>query len=128
VEVAATISGVVPERKLLHTAEWSLDEIYVSLPRPGGDGWLTIDRTTGAVEWERTDRGWIAYLNDLHKGRHTGWVWQLFIDVIAVAFLVFTATGLLLLQVHSSKRPATWPAVAFGFAAPIVLLVFFAHL
>ena len=102
--------------------------VYLSLPRPGGDGWITIDRETGDVEWERTERGWISYLNDLHKGRNTGWVWQVFIDVIAVAFLLFTATGLILLQIHSSKRRATWPAIAFGFGAPVVLLVLFAHL
>src|SRR3546814_8205190 len=37
------------------TAEWSADEIYLSLPRPGGDGWLSIDRASGAVEYERTE-------------------------------------------------------------------------
>ncbi|HBT0298416.1 TPA: hypothetical protein MA014_005406, partial [Klebsiella pneumoniae] len=30
-------------------AEWSAEEIYLSLPRPGGDAWLSIDRETGAV-------------------------------------------------------------------------------
>src|SRR5690606_4067196 len=43
-------------------AEWSADEIYLSLPRPGGDAWLSIDRESGAVEYESTDRGWISYL------------------------------------------------------------------
>src|SRR3546814_7448745 len=31
-------------------AEWSDDEIYLALPRPGGDGWLSIDRATGRSE------------------------------------------------------------------------------
>src|SRR5690349_8328545 len=26
------------------TAEWSDDEVYVSMPRPGGDAWLSIAR------------------------------------------------------------------------------------
>src|SRR3569833_2467933 len=55
--------------------EWSAQEIYVALPRPGGDAWLSIDRNSGSVSHEVTDRGWIAYFNDLHKGRHTGLVW-----------------------------------------------------
>ena len=53
-------------------AEWSGREIYVALPQPGGDAWLSIDLATGEVQYERTDRGWISYLNDLHKGRNTG--------------------------------------------------------
>ncbi|HEV7856369.1 MAG TPA: PepSY-associated TM helix domain-containing protein, partial [Herminiimonas sp.] len=61
-------------------AEWSPEEVYVALPRPGGDAWLRIDRESGAVEYELTDRGWISYLNDLHKGRNTGTAWSWFID------------------------------------------------
>ena len=53
-------------------AEWSAEEIYLSLPRPGGDAWLSIDRQTGAVEYESTSRGVVSYLNDLHKGRNAG--------------------------------------------------------
>jgi len=29
--------------------EWSADEVYVALARPGGDAWVSIDRETGAV-------------------------------------------------------------------------------
>lgn len=56
-------------------AEWSPEEIYLSLPRPGGDAWLSIDRETGAVEYESTSRGAVSYLNDLHKGRNAGPAW-----------------------------------------------------
>ncbi|KAK0340190.1 hypothetical protein LTR94_031531, partial [Friedmanniomyces endolithicus] len=59
-------------------------EIYIALPTPGGDGWVTIDRTSGEAVYEKTTRGWIAYLNDLHKGRNAGKVWFWFIDVFAV--------------------------------------------
>lgn len=38
--------------------EWSEDEIYVSMPRAGGDAWLSIDCASGAIEYEKTDRGW----------------------------------------------------------------------
>jgi hypothetical protein len=107
--------------------EWSAKEIYVALPRPGGDAWLNIDRGDGAVSYEVTDRGWIAYLNDLHKGRHTGPVWVWFLDIFAVAAIIFCLTGLLLLQLHSVRRPATWPVVGLGFVIPVLLLVVFIH-
>lgn len=107
--------------------EWSEQEVYVSLPRPGGDAWLTIDRAQGAVLYELTNRGWISYLNDLHKGRNAGLVWSLFIDVFAAACLIFCFTGLFLLQMHAARRPTTWPMVGVGIAVPLAILLLFVH-
>jgi len=107
--------------------EWSDDEVYVALPRPGGDAWLSIDRATGKVSAEITDRGWVSYLNDLHKGRNAGAVWFWFIDLFAVACIVFTLTGLLLLQIHARHRRLTWPLVALGLAVPVVIAILFIH-
>ncbi|WP_294394186.1 PepSY-associated TM helix domain-containing protein [uncultured Sphingomonas sp.] len=108
-------------------AEWSDGEIYVSLPRPGGDAWVSIDRATGAIRAEVTDRGWISYLNDLHKGRNAGAVWFWFIDVFAAACVIFTLTGLLLLQLHARHRRSTWPLVGLGLAAPVLTALLFIH-
>ena len=108
-------------------AEWSADEIYLPLPRPGGDGWIAIDRASGAVTSEISDRGWIAWLNDLHKGRNAGAAWKWFIDVFSVACFLFALTGLILLWLHSKKRPSTWPLVAAGLVVPAVLAIFFIH-
>ncbi|WP_221930902.1 PepSY-associated TM helix domain-containing protein [Telmatospirillum sp. J64-1] len=107
--------------------EWSEGEIYVSLPRPGGDAWLSLDLESGEVFYERTDRGWISYFNDLHKGRNTGTAWAWFIDIFAVACLVFCLTGLFLLQLHGGSRAATWPTVGFGLVAPLLLVLLFIH-
>lgn len=108
-------------------AEWSPGEVYLSLPRPGGDAWLTIDLASGEVTHELTDRGWISYLNDLHKGRNTGAAWSLFIDLFAFAALIFAVTGLFLLKMHSSHRPATWPMVGLGLVLPLLLAILFIH-
>ena len=75
------------------TAEWSDEELYLSAPGPGRDAWVSIDRASGAAKFETTDRGWVAYFNDLHKGRNTGIAWTIFIDVVAVAVLFFSLTG-----------------------------------
>lgn len=108
-------------------AEWSDDEIYLSMPRPGGDSWLSIDRGSGAVEYEQTRRGTIAYLNDLHKGRHAGAAWSWFLDVFALACLVFAITGLFLLKLHAARRSSTWPLVTLGLVVPVLLALLFIH-
>jgi uncharacterized protein len=108
-------------------AEWSADEIYLDLAGPGVDGSLTIDRRSGALTYEHTSRGWVSFFNDLHKGRNTGAAWRLFIDLFAVAALVFAITGLFLLQLHAGNRPATWPLVGFGLLFPLILLILFVH-
>ncbi len=91
-------------------AEFSSDEIYLPMPEPGADAWLSIDLASGEVEFERSDRGWVAYFNDLHKGRHTGTAWSWFIDIFAVACLIFALTGLALLTFHARQRQSTWPS------------------
>lgn len=119
-----TATGV---RGPLPPGEWNGGEIYIPLPRPGGDAWINIELDTGAVEYEQSNRGWIAYFNDLHKGRHTGPAWQVFIDVLAAACLLFCLTGVGLLFLHAAKRPATWPAVAIGLAIPMALTLLLIH-
>lgn len=110
-----------------HDGEWSPEEVYVSLPGPGADAWLSIQRNDGALEYERSDRGVVAYLNDLHKGRNTGGAWAWFIDVFALACIVFTATGLCLLWLHARQRRATWPLAALGLLVPLLLALLFIH-
>lgn len=108
-------------------AEWSDEEIYLSLPRPGGDAWLRLNLEDGEIEYERTDRGWISYFNDLHKGRHTGEAWSWFIDIFAGATLVFSITGLFILKMHAGNRPFTWPMVGMGLVIPVLLALLFIH-
>lgn len=108
-------------------AEWSEEEIYLSMPTPGADAWLSIDRASGAVEYESTDRGWISYFNDLHKGRNAGAAWSWFLDIFAIACLVFCITGLFLLQMHAKQRRMTWPYVGLGLVVPLLLALLFIH-
>lgn len=107
--------------------EWSAGEVYVALPRPGGDAWLRIDLAGAELEYELTDRGWISYFNDLHKGRNTGVAWSWLIDIFAGACLLFCITGLVILKFHAASRPMTWPVVGAGVVVPIVLALLFIH-
>lgn len=108
-------------------AEWSTDEIYLAMPRAGGDAWVRIELDGGAAEFEKTDRGWISWLNDVHKGRNTGTAWNWFIDIFAVMCLVFCITGFLILKFHAANRPFTWPMVGLGVLIPIVIALLFIH-
>lgn len=125
--VAAHIKSALNMDARGRPAEWSDEEVYIAMPGPGRDAWISIDRASGAVTAEKTDRGWISYLNDLHKGRNSGTAWFWFIDIFAVACVIFTITGLLLLQMHARHRPTTWPLVGLGLAIPVILAIFFIH-
>lgn len=126
-EVAAAVKAAVGLDPDGRAGEWSDGEVYVALPRPGGDAWVSIDRASGAITAEVTERGWVSYLNDLHKGRNSGSAWFWFIDVFAGACVVFTLTGLLLLQLHARHRPSTWPLVGAGLAIPALIALFLIH-
>ncbi len=108
-------------------AEWSVDEVYLPMAKAGGDAWVRVALEDGAVEFENTDRGWISWLNDVHKGRNTGTAWNWFIDIFAGACLVFCITGLLILKFHAANRPFTWPMVGLGILIPFVIALLFIH-
>jgi hypothetical protein len=108
-------------------AEWSADEIYLAMARPGGDAWISIDRVSGDVVHEDTWRGWVAYFNDLHKGRNTGPIWAWFIDIFAGVCVFFCLTGLGLLWFKAAARSATWPLVTAGIVVPLILALLLIH-
>jgi hypothetical protein len=126
-KVADHLAGAVKLDAHGKPAEWSEGEVYVALPGPGRDAWVSVDRASGAITSELTDRGWISYFNDLHKGRNSGNAWFWFIDMFAVAGIVFTITGLFLLQLHAKHRPSTWPMVGLGLLIPLVIAIIFIH-
>lgn len=123
-EAVASSVGLDPAGR---AGEWSDDEVYVAMPRPGGDAWVSVSRADGTIKAEITRQGWISLLNDLHKGANTGLPWRLFIDAFAAAVLVFTSTGLMLLQFHAKHRKKTWPLVGLGIAVPLIVAIVFIH-
>jgi len=110
-----------------HPGNWTADQVDFSLERPGGDAWLKLDLVRGVAEYHVTDAGWMAYFNDLHKGRHTGGAWSWFIDLIAAACVFFAVTGFVILKMHAVNRSLTWPLVGFGILVPLVIAALFIH-
>ena len=62
----------------------------------------TVDRATGAYELSETRMGFVAIINDLHKGRDTGPGWSLVVDLSAVLMILVSLSGLVL--VYFVKR------------------------
>lgn len=109
------------------TAEADADELFLSQSLPGGEANLRIERSSATAIYTRSSRGWVAYFNDLHKGRHTGGVWSAFIDVLALSCIIFTVTGLALLWMHGRTRPLTWPLTGLSLLAPVLIALLFIH-
>ena len=107
--------------------EWDGIEFYAAWPGSGADSWIAVDAELGTVTYENVDRGWISYFNDLHKGRNTGNAWRWFIDIFAVACIIFSVTGLQLLMRHSKTRASTWPITTLGVLIPFVIILLFVH-
>ncbi|MFT8736201.1 MAG: PepSY-associated TM helix domain-containing protein [Zymomonas mobilis] len=108
-------------------AFWTDKFVYFVMPQLGGRERLLIERDNGHVHYEYASRGWIGFVDDLHRGGHVGSVWQLFIDAFAIACVIFSISGIWLLQIHAKKRRSTWPLVALGVAVPIIIILIAMH-
>ena len=105
--------------------EWDGIEFYLAIAKPGSDAWIAIDTEFSEFIYESTKRGWVAYFNDLHKGRDTGLAWRIFIDAFSLVCIVFCVTGLILLFRQSSHRVSTWPITTLGVLIPLVIILLF---
>ncbi|MDO3382224.1 PepSY-associated TM helix domain-containing protein [Gilvimarinus algae] len=106
----------VPRQIDRDEVEWFFD-----YPRPGGVASVVFDVESGEIFYESTSDGAVSLINDLHKGRHSGFAWKLFIDVAALLGIFMSITGIFLLVVYAGKRTSTWPLVGLGLVIPLAL-------
>lgn len=102
-------------------------KFVMPLGRPGIVASLSINLSTGRYDYEVSNKGWLGYLNDLHKGKGTGDAWIYFIDIFAIACIIFSITGFLLLQRYANTRAKTWPLLIAGLVLPIFFMMFLIH-
>ena len=69
----------------------------VSFKGPGYTADTFIDRDAGTYEVTETRMGWGAIINDLHKGRDSGKVWSIIIDVSAILMVLVSLSGIVLI-------------------------------
>ena len=80
------------------------DQITFSFRGPGYSADATVDRAAGTYQVVETRSGFVAVINDLHKGRDTGKAWSWVIDVSAVLLTLVSLTGLLLIFFVYKRR------------------------
>jgi hypothetical protein len=96
--------------------EVNATECDVSFKGPGYEADVTIDRSTGKYQLTETRSGFVAVLNDLHKGRDTGEKWSVVIDVAAIGMTLVSLTGLTLIFFLTKRRAFGLMAIAIGAA------------
>lgn len=108
-------------------SEFTIDDQECSLafrgPAYAADVYL--DRATGEYEINQVSEGFVAILNDLHRGRHTGPVWSLVIDITAITLSIVSITGLgLLLYIKRRRRSGLIITGLFALAAGAIYYFF----
>ena len=105
-------------------ADFRVDEgeCVVSFKGPGYAADAFIDRESGHYRLTETYHGFIAVINDLHKGRDTGPVWSVLIDVSAVLMTLISLTGLVLLFYLKLRRI---PGVIVALVGTILAIVLY---
>jgi len=90
---------------------------------PGYSAGAFVNRETGEYKVTETSQGFVAVMNDLHKGRDTGKKWSWLIDVSAVFLSLLSLTGIVMICFLKKKRFTGFVLVIAG--AVICYLVYY---
>jgi len=80
-------------RGQLEAFETGPAELRLRFARAGEETEVTISRSTGAFRLEREQSGLAATLGDLHRGKHTGGLGSLLIDLTAILLILVSLSG-----------------------------------
>jgi hypothetical protein len=108
-------------------AEFRTDdrECMVTFKGPGYAADAFVDRSNGHYDLTETYHGFVAVINDLHKGRDTGKAWSLVIDVSAVLMTLVSMTGLVLLFYIKRRRASGLVTALVGTVAVAAIIWLF---
>ncbi|WP_199562627.1 PepSY-associated TM helix domain-containing protein [Pedobacter chinensis] len=90
------------------------NECSITFNGPGYIADSFIDRETGKYELTVTRFGFIAVINDLHKGRDSGKAWSWIIDISAVLMTLVSISGIVLICFIKKKRLSGFIIAAVG--------------
>jgi hypothetical protein len=94
-----------------------------SFKGPGYAADVFLDRATGKYELSETRMGFVAVINDLHKGRDSGKAWSAVIDLSAILMTLVSLSGFLLIFFLQRRRSAGLMAAAIGLAVSYAVYV-----
>jgi len=92
------------------------DQVQISFKGPGYSADGFADRATGKYELLENRLGFVAVINDLHKGRDTGKAWSGVIDVSAALMTLVSLTGFTLIFFLHKRLRMGMIALAIGTA------------
>ena len=95
-------------------------EISFSYKAPGYAADVLIDRQHGTYSVTEVRNGFVAVLNDLHKGRDSGKAWGWVIDLSAVLLTLVSLTGLIILWFIYKRRTSGLLIGAIGIALSLL--------
>jgi len=101
--------------------ETTNETIGITYRNPGYGADLFVNSVTGAYQLNIEQQGWVAVLNDLHKGRDSGSTWSWVIDLSAVFLVVVSLTGLLMQFFLRRRRRSAFVSVAVGSVITLVV-------
>lgn len=93
----------------------------ISYRAPGYSADVSVDVADGDYVLTVEERGLVAVLNDLHKGRSTNAFWGWVIDVSATVLVATAIAGLLLQLALRRRRTAALVVAALGGAAAVLV-------
>jgi hypothetical protein len=89
-------------------------EVSFSYKAPGYSADVIVDRSNATYSVTEVRNGFVAVMNDLHKGRDAGKAWAWLIDVSAVLLTLVSLTGLLILWFVYKRRASGLVMAAAG--------------
>lgn len=98
------------------------EEGSIVFTNPGYSASLLFDIETGAFELSVHQEGFVAVMNDLHKGRDSGSSWSWIIDISAVFLVVISVTGLTMQFFLKKRRRSAIIVASVGGAACVIAI------
>lgn len=103
-EIVESLRSNQQVKGLVNDFRMDESEISISFQGPGYTADVYINRQTGNFDLSTNEMGFVAVVNDLHKGRDTSNSWKLLIDISAIFLIFISLTGLILLLYLKKRR------------------------
>lgn len=99
------------------------DTATIAFKGPGYSADVYVDIDSGDYSLTVVEQGFVAAMNDLHKGRDSGSVWSWVVDISAAFLVVISLTGLAMQLVLRRRRRSALAIAVVGAVVGTVLMV-----
>lgn len=100
-------------------------DLAITFKQPGEVWDITVEKSTGQVSARSEQYGFVAIINNLHRGRYTGTAWSWVIDISALLIVLACLTGFVLWLALPRRKKLGILYLAVGTLATMVVIYFF---